>query len=368
MLSNLPTEILLKIFRFACLDDGRAGRSLSAVSRSIRTISAEFRYQSLALEITRARTTKLLLQTLNATPEHLRRIRHLYIDRSRIHAVLTDPWFGVDMPTRYKKEKETGRDLRELLRLAAPHLQTLTLIFLAGVKQSLEKGDLHLEELQMPMLQELTIDCPMRLFRRISPSFAPSLVRLCIPSRLLIEQFGRSAATTFPRLTQLLILPMKYMTAEQWRCLRSLMYTMRLHSSIYAHGPDVTQLDVLSHRPRRYITVQPYYAANNAKGGIDSRQHTLAECLKKLFGAVSTFYRAPLRVRTAGRGQGTSFSGVEGELDEKHSRTQGGLALSQGDNCEYGHERSWCSYITLGHLPFLVLRSDLFSCYNCNRR
>ncbi|KAF7793236.1 hypothetical protein EIP86_004346 [Pleurotus ostreatoroseus] len=280
MLSMLPTEILLRIFELACLDDGRTGRSLSAVSRAIRAIAAEHRYQSLALEITRIRQTKLLLQTLNSTPEHLRRIRHLYINRSQLHTALSDPWFGVDIPTRYKKEKETGRDVREILRLAAPTLQTLTLIFYVGVKQSLEKGDLHLEDLHMPLLRELTIDCPSAQFRRLSSGFAPSLLRLCLPSKLLIEHFGRTAAETFPKLTHLMLIPATYLTSEQWRCLRSLMYTMRLHSSTYSHGPDVSQLAVMPSRPRRYITVLPYHSAQNAKGGIDNRQNTLSECLK----------------------------------------------------------------------------------------
>ena len=58
MLLDLPPEILLRVFQLACLDSGRTGRALSAVSRDIRAISGEYRYQSLAVEVTRSRTTR----------------------------------------------------------------------------------------------------------------------------------------------------------------------------------------------------------------------------------------------------------------------------------------------------------------------
>ena len=278
-LLDLPAEILLRVFQVACLDDGRTGRALSAVSRRIREISAEYRYQSLAVDVLRCRTTRLLLKTLPATPASLRKVRHLYINRGQLFSPQWDPWFGIDLPTRYKKEKETGRDLREIIRLAAPHPQTFMLIFHVGIKDSLEKGDLKLEDVQMPHLRELTIDCPSEQLCRLPPTFAPSLRRLCIPSRLLIPEFGHSLATTFPHLSHLLISPLRYLSSDQWRTLRILMYTMRLHSNHYTHGPDVSQLAVMSSRSRRYISVQPYLSST-AKAAEDPRQITLMDCLK----------------------------------------------------------------------------------------
>lgn len=153
----------------------------------------------------------------------------------------------------------------------------------------------------MPLLRELTIDCPSAQFRRLPAGFAPSLVRLCLPSRLLIEHLGRTVANTFPRLVHLLLLPAMYLTSEQWRCLRSLMYTMRLHSSTYSHGPDVSQLAIMSSRPRRFITVLPYYSAQNAKGGIDNRQNTLSECLKNCSARSLRFIVLPSRYEERSR-------------------------------------------------------------------
>ena len=282
MLTSLPPEVLLKIFHDACLDDGTTGRSLSSVSRSIRRISAEYRYQSLAVDVLRGRTTRLLLSTLTATPEHLRRIRYLYINRAQHFTNSTfDPWFGIDVPAvRYKKEKETGRDLREILRLAAPHVETLTLLFQVGAKESLEKGDLHLEDLHMPRLRELTVDCPAYLLKRVTADFAPVLKRLCIPSRLLTREFGEAFPTRFPHLTRLLILPLRYLTTEQWRTLRVLMFTMGLHSGQYVHGPDVTRLAVMSSTSRRYIIVQPYLSTRDLRRTANDRHATLTDCLK----------------------------------------------------------------------------------------
>lgn len=297
MLLDLPPELLLKIFQKACLDAGQTGRSLSAVSHSIRDISAEYRYQSLVVEVTRCRTTRLLLRTLLATPDRLRRIRHLYVNRSMLFSVAFDPWFGIDLPARFKKERETGRDIHEILRLAAPHLQTLTLLFNIGARDLVGRGELHLEDIQMPMLRELTLDCPVEHFRRVPHAFAPSLKRLCIPSRLLTQEFGRAAAVQFPHLTVLLIHPLKYLSTEQWRTLRTLMYTMRLHSTLYTHGPDVSDLPVMASRPRRYIIVQPQYAAPRRKGGaVDDRQATLADLLKNCSARAQRFIELPMQL------------------------------------------------------------------------
>ncbi|KAJ7642292.1 hypothetical protein B0H17DRAFT_960161, partial [Mycena rosella] len=47
--SGLPVEIWTLVHAFACTDDGAAGRTLSLVSKDWRTISAPFRFQSIAL-------------------------------------------------------------------------------------------------------------------------------------------------------------------------------------------------------------------------------------------------------------------------------------------------------------------------------
>ena len=311
MLLDLPPELLLRIFQIACLDDGRTGRSLSAFSRAVRDISAEYRYQSLAVEITRCRTTRFLLRTLQATLERLRRVRYLYVNRAMLFSVAFDPWFGIDLPARHKKEKETGRDIHELLRLVAPHLQTLTLIFHVGVKENPERGELHLEDLQMPALQELTLDCPPAHFSRLPHSFAPALRRLCIPSKLLLQEFGRGVANQFPHLATLLILPLKYLSTEQWRTLRILMYTMRLHSTLYTHGPDVSELPVMASHPRRYIIVRPYYSIPKRKGGgVDSRQATLTELLRNCSARARRFVELPMQYEDPDNVQPAPFADV----------------------------------------------------------
>ncbi|KDQ48949.1 hypothetical protein JAAARDRAFT_108474, partial [Jaapia argillacea MUCL 33604] len=72
-----PPEIWLRIFSQACTDGGQTGASLSSVSRAFKHVSAEMRYQSVALHgLHRMRS---FAATLESTPHILRRVRHLYI-------------------------------------------------------------------------------------------------------------------------------------------------------------------------------------------------------------------------------------------------------------------------------------------------
>ncbi|KAJ7921156.1 hypothetical protein B0H13DRAFT_1866982 [Mycena leptocephala] len=48
-MSDLPAKLHLKIYSIACRDDGTTGSSLSLVSKRIRQLSAQHRYQSIAV-------------------------------------------------------------------------------------------------------------------------------------------------------------------------------------------------------------------------------------------------------------------------------------------------------------------------------
>ncbi|PSS31069.1 hypothetical protein PHLCEN_2v2401 [Hermanssonia centrifuga] len=293
MLMNTPPELWMRICEYACVDDGQTGRSLSAASSFLRSVSAEYRYRSLAMEACRSRTTRRLLQTLKATPERDRRIHHLYINRPRTSTVW-HPWFDVEIPNpgaRYKREKETGKDLCELLQMVAPHIRTLTIIFDVTIMDSLKKGGLHLELLHMPNLEELTIDGPGQTLP-ISTRFAPSLKRLRLPSYLLEPVFAESAAENFPLLTHLFISPLPTLTSQQWKTIGLLAYAMRLHNSAYVRGPDVSALSIMSPSPRRFLTVEPCFPKNRAG---DARYQRTLELLRGFSDRVPRFILLPVQ-------------------------------------------------------------------------
>lgn len=78
---GLPTEIHFRIFKFACLDDGRSGCALSAVCKLVRANSEEFRYSSIALygemQIMAFRDT--LVMAMTHMPANRRAIRNLFV-------------------------------------------------------------------------------------------------------------------------------------------------------------------------------------------------------------------------------------------------------------------------------------------------
>ena len=77
---RFPTEILLLIFRFACVDGGETGCSLALVSKHFREISRESRFQCVAAyEDKFPQLAAILEQT---APEH-RRVKHIFLATRR---------------------------------------------------------------------------------------------------------------------------------------------------------------------------------------------------------------------------------------------------------------------------------------------
>ncbi|KAF7367383.1 hypothetical protein MSAN_00800900 [Mycena sanguinolenta] len=73
----LPVEIWTQIHSFACTDDGSAGRALALVSKDWSSISAPFRFQSIAL--LGAKPILRFLCLLESTEESLRDVQSLFI-------------------------------------------------------------------------------------------------------------------------------------------------------------------------------------------------------------------------------------------------------------------------------------------------
>lgn len=86
-MEQIPIEIWHRIFHLACIDDGTTGRSLSLVSKHIRTISEPFQLYSVCLA--NPNQAARFASYLQTAPKHLRRVVHLEV----VHdAVLTFDW------------------------------------------------------------------------------------------------------------------------------------------------------------------------------------------------------------------------------------------------------------------------------------
>ncbi|KAI0748416.1 hypothetical protein C8Q80DRAFT_737633 [Daedaleopsis nitida] len=81
-MENLATEILLRIFAFACTDGGYTACSLSLVSKNTQRVSRSLRFHSVSLTSSPTKLSKLLsllAEERSATLPYSPRIRHLYL-------------------------------------------------------------------------------------------------------------------------------------------------------------------------------------------------------------------------------------------------------------------------------------------------
>jgi len=136
-----PPEIISYIFELACLDDGHTVRSLSLVAQYLRQLSRPYLYQSLM--IVGFDKISALESKLDATPPHLRVIRHLFISTHKPEST-----------------SETANDsqsaaLLRVLTLAAPTLETLS--FVASTSSSSTLAISRLFRTAFPRLRELSV-------------------------------------------------------------------------------------------------------------------------------------------------------------------------------------------------------------------
>ncbi|KAJ7290697.1 hypothetical protein C8J57DRAFT_1000427, partial [Mycena rebaudengoi] len=213
-MDNVPPEIHMKIYRYACKDDGSTGTSLSSVSKYVRQISAEYRYQSIAVcgPVAIAR----LLQALCDVPEHLRRIHFLFIydlslKEPEIGAASSE-WFnmgsfmsisrwGHDLMGGNISEDVVGRNIVKLLQLAQATIEVLSLV---SFEPHLREGSfISLLRGQFPNLSDLTVRGPHQL--PLDPSFAPILHRLHLSDVAIPSGFAFTVAINHPSLSRVRI-------------------------------------------------------------------------------------------------------------------------------------------------------------------
>lgn len=150
-----PPEIHALIFALACSDDGTTGRSLSLVSRYVRSVSTPFQWQSLAVSgVHQARgfANKLRAVALNCTSDadsdRPRPIYHLFLSTRR-RADAADGWPSLpleDWPIHQK----------EILCYAARTLRTLAFVAFDPFYSSATCIQ-DLLKVPFPVLTELTV-------------------------------------------------------------------------------------------------------------------------------------------------------------------------------------------------------------------
>ncbi|KAJ7159014.1 hypothetical protein C8R43DRAFT_1064311 [Mycena crocata] len=247
-MDDLPTELHLKIYRIACRDDGTTGTSLSSVSRRIRELSAEHRYQSVAL--CGPMQIQQFVECIRNVPPAMRRIRFLFMYdygslSGRPNGVTTTPlpsrshrrpvnasfqdmddlrsemadlvlrfmrvsmWDEAsdDDPELSKRAVQRdsvahlGRNMVELLSLASPTLELLSLISFDTRTDSDGESPLQLLHGAFPALTHLTVRGPHELPR--SPEFAPGLCTLHVTETNLSVPFVTGLPQNHPNLLRL---------------------------------------------------------------------------------------------------------------------------------------------------------------------
>ncbi|KAF9458500.1 hypothetical protein BDZ94DRAFT_1270402 [Collybia nuda] len=161
-LNACPPELHSYICQLACVDDGITVRALSLVSRYYREIARPFVYQSVAISGTG--NVAGLVERLEATPAHLRHIRHLFI----ADQASTKPPNSPKSPC----APETAAIVR-VLSFAAPTVETLSFVWRSPATSTMTIARLF--RLRFPRLRELTVS---GFYPFLTAKTMPSLERL----------------------------------------------------------------------------------------------------------------------------------------------------------------------------------------------
>lgn len=117
-MDTIPYELQAIIFRLACVDGGTTGCSLALVSKYIRDVSGPYRLRSVSLH--GPEEIQSFLISLGQTPEHLRRIRNLFIStQRRNNADARICWKTVE-PHLKTVPRVTPGDLKKVPRVPTP--------------------------------------------------------------------------------------------------------------------------------------------------------------------------------------------------------------------------------------------------------
>ncbi|KAF8172090.1 hypothetical protein BJ912DRAFT_1081105, partial [Pholiota molesta] len=122
-MDRCPPEICGEIYSFACLDDGRTGRSLSLVSKFTHETSKPYKLQSVSL-IGHAQLYAFA-DLVERTPEHLRRVKCIFVSaHSRETAILPRT-----IAPEYHRRMDVYAAFKRILTAIAPCVQIVHVFF-----------------------------------------------------------------------------------------------------------------------------------------------------------------------------------------------------------------------------------------------
>jgi hypothetical protein len=352
-LITLCTEVQLKIYSFACMDDGRTGCVLSAVSKLVRDLSAEYRYQSVAV----AGSVSLcaFLRELKNLPPELRRVRHLFIsDYSLFQPSRASPRYRAVHPHTDNSLHELlqhvmhlsgfeslpdpeniGQIIADILEIVSKTLITLTLVSFTPYVNENTQNDISLLDHSFTSLVELTVRGPHIL--PISNSFAPSLQRLHLSSDALPQEFGRTAALNHPSLTHVRV--SRLMNIQ--RHFRGIL-ELSLAMSLRPRSPNKVDIATMPHKKPRFLLVEPgvylSHGRGRHRGGLEKRYPQGYDGLLKAFEILKPRSRGFFLLQDhPGYGQGLErhyareewFSRLEGHQGCWRIVTRDGMTLEE---------------------------------------
>ncbi|EKM55108.1 uncharacterized protein PHACADRAFT_255487 [Phanerochaete carnosa HHB-10118-sp] len=210
---------------FASADAGQTGQSLRDACLCLRVGTCEFSKGTWALHINDGHPTiSPLLDALVAIPDARRHVAHLLVEQAFGATHASDPEEHARLMV---LEKKSAHEVKRLLELLAPTLQTLTLIRASvdPISPAL-RGTSVLKGLHLPLLQQLCISGPAETTAAfelpLSPKLAPSLRRLQVPSDMLHPHQASASRLTVPHLAHLVVSPLRARcTASQLEALRT---------------------------------------------------------------------------------------------------------------------------------------------------
>jgi hypothetical protein len=145
MLERLPNELLAPIFALACTDGGNTAGALRLVSRHFQTISAPYRFRTIAVAGVDPVTD--LVDLLDRTPPELRIIEHMFVSDKTASELA-----GYDGRTQ-SITSSPGYAMHALICHAGPHVRSLTLL---AFQDSMCARPLA--RIPFPQLQTLTLE------------------------------------------------------------------------------------------------------------------------------------------------------------------------------------------------------------------
>jgi len=194
-LANVPVELLVHIFSFACTDAGHTGCALKLVCRAFYDLCVQTSLDIQFAAVCGKRSINAFLAILKGRV--LRRVESLFLCEQDARA--------------YDLNVSALRQMEEILvTISSTHLQILTVEYCSAVSSF---GVHSLIPTRFPSLRELSISGPFyeTAFQRTCMHALPRLTHLHIKKyRKLPTDFGPALARICPNLTHLRIMHVAY--------------------------------------------------------------------------------------------------------------------------------------------------------------